>query len=346
MPKKRSKGASKRFAVGAERKRTDRSLTSEREAADTSLRYNRRPVGRLSDRGVARTRGETAESVLFGRERKRTDRDLGQERARADAHLEWTRGRVAGLRKARQEALAALLERDESLAVVSHDLRTPLNAISLCAQELARTRIEGPAGERFVEVSDRLGRAVTRMEGLISDLLDAERISGGKLRLEVRAADLRAVVADAIRLLRPFGETQELTVTTNLPERPAVASFDYARILQAVSNLIENAIKFTPPRGSISAEIEERKNEIRVTVMDSGPGIPLEKQEAIFERFTQLGRGKRGLGLGLYITRRIVEEHGGRIELQSRPGSGSAFSILLPRATSRTRARGKGPKRT
>lgn len=343
MAKKRSKGASNRFA---ERKRTDRSLTSERSAADTSLRNDRRSLGRQSVDDVARPRGKAAGSVLFGPEREQTDRDLGDERARTDAYHEWTRGRLEGLREARREVLAALFERDESLAVVSHDLRTPLNAISLCGQELARTRLVGPDGDRLVQLSERLAGAVSRMERLISDLLDAERISGGKLRIELRAGDLRTVVADGVGFLRPFGEAQELTITTRLPERPAIASFDYGRILQAVSNLIENAIKFTPPGGSVLAEIEERKNDVRVTVTDSGPGIPRDKQEAIFDRFTQLGRGRRGLGLGLFITRRIVEEHGGRIELQSRPGSGSAFSILLPRVLSEARAPQIRPGRT
>lgn len=258
------------------------------------------------------------------------DRDLRGERDRTDTVFQGAEKRLATAKTARQRAAAAVVLRDEFLAVVSHDLRTPLNGIAINAARLARHAPAGEGSEEFRKMCHQIQESVERIARMVEELLDAERIALADLRLPGRPGDLREVARDSIELLAPVLDAQGVSLETALPAAPVEATFDRSRMLQVFSNLLANATKFTPRGGKVRLGIEQKNRVVRVAVSDTGPGIPADQQDRIFNRFTQVTAGRGGVGLGLYIARRIVEAHGGKIGVESRPGTGSTFFFTLP----------------
>jgi signal transduction histidine kinase len=318
----------------SERRWTAESLRRERKRADRGVARSRRRF----DSVLAEERGQrrkTAE-VLFNRERKRTDRDLGDERGRTDAAFHAAERRLEFATTASEKAAAAVLLRDEFMAIISHDLRTPLNVIGINAARLAKMVPTGEGADQIRRMCAQIESAAGRVGRMVDDLLDAERMALAKLRLPARPGDLRDPAREAIDLVSPLVEAQGISLAASLPERPVVTSFDRDRMLQVFSNLLANAIKYTPKGGMVQLAMEANDGLVRVSVSDTGPGIPPEQHERVFRRFTQVGRGQGGVGLGLYIARRIVEAHGGKIGLISRPGEGSTFFFTLPRVEKRT----------
>ena len=166
---------------------------------------------------------------------------------------------------------------------------------------------------------------------MVEELLEAESMALGRLRLPTKPGDLRDVAREAVDMVAPLVSAQGVSLEATLPEEPVEASFDRDRILQVFSNLLGNAVKFTPKGGKVRLEIE-KSDRLRVTVSDTGPGIPADQHDRVFRRFTQVRPAPGGVGLGLYIARRIVEAHGGEIGVNSRPGRGSTFFFTLPDA--------------
>jgi signal transduction histidine kinase len=229
-----------------------------------------------------------------------------------------------------QSAQDALAARDQVLAIVAHDLRSPLTAVRM-EVEMLRTEPAQPLADRDLGTLCRVEQAVLRMDGLIQDLLDVSRLNRGVLALDRWWHDPGALLREAAATLRPLVEGQGLTFDARGPTSLPAAEIDAARILQAVSNLVGNAAKFSRQGGRVSLEWEVEGGELRIAVGDEGPGIEPEQIQHIFGAFWRArAADRRGLGLGLAIARAIIEAHGGRIWVESRVGHGSTFYLTLP----------------
>lgn len=224
-----------------------------------------------------------------------------------------------------QEAQEAVHRREEVLAVVSHDLRNPLNTILMSTGMVLDQdrRQQGPLA--------RIHRAAKQMERLIRDLLDMSAIDGGGFSVDPEPVRLEPVVTRTVEMLEEVAHAREITLQTSLSDGEVEIDADEDRLVQALANLISNAIKFTPAGGSVSISTRRRNGHVDLAVADSGPGIAEDQIGSVFERFWR-GRkgGADGAGLGLAIVKGIAEAHGGRVRAESHPGEGATFHIELP----------------
>lgn len=234
-----------------------------------------------------------------------------------------------------RELVQANHVKDTFLGIASHELKTPLTSLKGLAQITRRRLAEREQPE--VTFLERMERAIGRIETLVNDLVDVSRIESGKLAFRFARCDLRTLCQQVV------GEQEaasERAITLALPSVPLELEIDSDRVSQVLTNLISNALKFAPPESLVivTVEADASVEEAVVTVRDEGPGIPPGQLPHIFERFYQVpdaeihAGSKIGLGLGLFISREIVERHGGRIWVESTPGRGSAFSFALPHA--------------
>jgi signal transduction histidine kinase len=233
----------------------------------------------------------------------------------------------ARLFEAQQEALQV---KDQFLSIVSHELRTPLTTIKGYAQMLHRRLTGDPDGERF---ATNIDSQVSRLGRLVDDLLDVTRFTRGQFELRRQRVDLRPLLEDIVARFRVVSPNHTLRLDLDDPSYQGY--WDRDRLEQVMNNLVSNAIKYSPEGGNITISTVGMDGEVRISVRDQGVGIPEEEQEQLFERFYR-GRGQSkdisGLGLGLYVTRRIVEAHGGTIRVESRAQEGSEFAFTLPLA--------------
>jgi signal transduction histidine kinase len=274
----------------------DNAIRRSRDAADL----------KLEDERVERTR---ALAALFALERDVTDRHLQAERNRADL---------------------AVNSRDDFLGMVAHDLRGFMGEIAFRASTLRHASSDD---EKVRKIGERILRSTAAMNRLVGDLLDVAAIEAGKLTVEIKTEDLAAVLRDSAEGLRSAVEGKSISFAVEASPSPVMASFDHDRMVQVLGNLVSNAVKFTPPGGSITLRLEAHDAAAKITVADTGEGVPPQKLEAIFERFTQVRPDRRGLGLGLYISRCLMAAQQGRIWATSTPGEGSQFHLTLPLAT-------------
>ncbi|HYR08413.1 MAG TPA: ATP-binding protein, partial [Longimicrobium sp.] len=224
----------------------------------------------------------------------------------------------------------ALQARDQVLAYVAHDVRSPLGGIGLLAEMLIRA--PGTEEERRRSLNSIL-QAARQIDRLIQDLLDASRLQAGRLRLHVAAEAVGPVIRETVLVLGPAAGQAGVELRLDVPERVPPVLADRDRLLQVLSNLLGNAIKFTPPGGTITLGVRPAEGEMLFSVSDTGRGIEAEDLPRLFDRFWQAERTREGgAGLGLAIARGLVEAHGGRIWAESRPGEGSTFSFTLPHA--------------
>ncbi|HEV2148781.1 MAG TPA: PAS domain S-box protein [Longimicrobiaceae bacterium] len=228
-----------------------------------------------------------------------------------------------------RQATEAVRARDEMLAVVSHDLRNPLNAIQMCATLLKEAgRDRRIDNQRFLELITRTSK---QMGLLIDDLLDVGSMHGERFSVTPSRTSLEWLLGDAGELLGPLAAKKRIELETRVDPEASTAWLDPHQILRAISNLVGNAIKFTPEGGTITLRAEAEGEEVRISVSDSGPGIRPEHLPHVFTRFWQARPGdRRGAGLGLAITKGIVEAHGGRIWVESREGEGATFTFTVP----------------
>jgi signal transduction histidine kinase len=257
-------------------------------------------------------------------DRRLAGQELAQERSEV--------GRLQRLLDQRTLALSSANEardvKDEFLAMVSHDLRNPLNAIALNTQLLERLVSSGDP--RLVRISRSLESSIVQMQRIISDLLDVAAIEAGKLSVQLQSGDARSPIEEAVESSRSISAEKSITLDAGLGPDALAASFDPGRIVQVLENLIHNALKFTPKGGRISVEGRKTDRFVEIRVRDTGPGLQPEEISVIFDRFRQVEkRGRKALGLGLYISRSIIESHGGRIWAESNPGEGSTFLFTL-----------------
>ena len=238
-------------------------------------------------------------------------------------------------RAARSEAERANHLKDEFLATVSHELRTPLNAMLGWTQLLKR---KGPADPKMLDRGlDVIERNVQLQTQLISDLLDMSRIASGKLRLEVEAVDLAAVVEAAVETARPAAQKKGVQLEGIVEPGAGAVAGDPVRLQQIVSNLLGNAIKFTGEGGRVLVRVEPADGHTQIVVSDTGIGIKPDVLPALFDRFRQADssttRRYGGLGLGLAIVRQLTELHGGAVSARSDgEGKGATFIVSLPLA--------------
>lgn len=229
-----------------------------------------------------------------------------------------------------REAQRAVAAREEVLGVVSHDLRSPLAAISIGSQVLRR--IDPADRGRWESAVKAIQSAAGRMERLIEDLLDFVRIQAGRLPVEAQPEHIREVIAPVLEQMKDQLEAKHLKLEADIPPGLPDVLCDRHRLHQVLSNLLGNAIKFTPEQGGIRVTARDSEQGVEVSVADTGPGIPPEQLSGVFERFWQANAARRsGAGLGLSIAKGIIEAHGGTIRAESRVGLGSTFSFTLPR---------------
>ncbi len=233
----------------------------------------------------------------------------------------------------RAEALArADEEKDEFLAVLAHELRNPLAPVFYALKLLDEKPLEDPNRWYIRRIVDRQMRRLAR---LIDDLLDVSRIRTGKVELRKTRVDLNSVVGHAVEVARPLAEDRGHELSVDLPPEPVWLEADPIRLEQVFSNLLSNAVKFTEDGGRIALSAERQGQEVIVRVRDTGVGIPPDLLPRVFDLFTQgdrsIDRSRDGLGIGLTLSRRLVEMHGGAIEARSEGvGRGSEFAVRLP----------------
>jgi two-component system, chemotaxis family, sensor kinase Cph1 len=226
----------------------------------------------------------------------------------------------------------AVRARDDLVAVVSHDLRNPLGVIQMQAAVLLQAVGSGTEdfSRRIQTSTDHIQRAVRRMNTLIRDLLDLAKLEAGRFTLQCSRCQMNDLVEESLLILRPLAEAKRITLTSDLHADAVDA--DHDRVFQVLSNLVGNAIKFTPERGTICVRAETRNADVQVTVSDTGPGIPPDQIANIFDRYWQARRSEQeGSGLGLFIAKGIVEAHGGRIWTEAGAAAGATFVFTLPR---------------
>jgi signal transduction histidine kinase len=345
-----------------ERSSTDEGLQSERNKTDAEIEKRARALGEVATELVSEAR-DKADSIL---DRARDLADLKSEpstqteqaRARADAVVRAERrGADAAARgeiELRRIALASLLaferqdtdlrleverkrsdqalaSREDFMAMVSHDLRSLLGGIALSAEMLAE--VEG-MDQPFVQVArhaERIQRFSARMTRLVGDLMDVVSIEAGKLSLLRSPCDTKQLLHDAQDAFSLATKGAGVELVCRSEADPGVVELDHERIMQVLTNLVGNALKFTPRGGRITIEVANREDVIGFSVADTGSGIPTALLDKIFERYFQSADGdRRGLGLGLFISKSIVEAHGGKIWATSTPGQGSTISFTVP----------------
>lgn len=345
-----------------ERESTDGSLRTERSKTDLELARKVARLEKKADEVVDRA-GEMADAVVqtardladqktapapaAAQARAVEDDRLQVERSQAEEHVRRERDErkraLAGLLRLEREATdehllaergrsdEALDTRDVFLGMVSHDLRTLLGSVALSAELLAR---EAPVGKPSVHARvEMIQRSIARMNRIIGDLTDIAGIEAGKLAVEPARHDLAALVSEMVETFRSSADARGVALVAEGPQAPLPASIDRDRIVQVLANLLTNAIKFTARGGRVSARAGLVDGEAQVSIADTGCGIPADQLELIFDRYWQARRGdRRGLGLGLYISRCILESHRGRIWARSVVGKGSTFSFTVPSA--------------
>jgi signal transduction histidine kinase len=308
-------------AVVLERRIADDGKTAERLITDAHVERQRQ----RADAGMeAERREQEVDRERQDLHRQDTDEQLLEERSRADA----TTTALGETKEALRDARSEQARHHDVLGIVAHDLRNPLHVITLNAQNIAEATTDATK-EDALEVI----RAAARMNRLLTDLLDVARIESKTLRIVKRPHDVGVLLNEVLRSYRPLFVDRGMAFSVGVPIPAIVAFFDRDRVVQVLSNLLGNALKFTPPEGAVHLHAVRGEGHIEFVLHDNGPGIHPDALPHVFERFWQIDSDtRRGLGLGLYICEKIVALHGGRIWAESELGSGATFRFTLPLA--------------
>lgn len=233
--------------------------------------------------------------------------------------------------------------REEYVGLVSHDLRNPLNNISLRVQMLERALREKEL-PRELAIAGAIRQGARRMEGMIEELLESTRLEAGRVELRRETVDLVPFLEGVLERDVPPDEHERFTLEVSGAVPPVRA--DAARLERVVANLLTNALKYTPPGTPVTVRLSREGGRAVVAVKDTGPGLRPEEQAHLFEKYyrSRSGRKAEGIGLGLYISRLIIEAHGGRIWVEGTPGGGATFTFYLPLEAGATEAARPGPQ--
>ncbi len=235
-------------------------------------------------------------------------------------------------REAEEELQDANRRKDEFLAMLSHELRNPLAPIRNAVEVIRRL---APPDPKLTMARDVVDRQVTLLARLVEELLDVSRISQGKIALKKEPVDLARIIAHSVETSRPLIDARAQALSVSVPAAPVWLSADFARLSQVVSNLLNNASKYTGEGGRIELTASAEAGEARIVVRDNGAGIEPQLLHKVFDLFVQgeraLDRGQGGLGIGLTLVKRLVELHNGRVDAASDgPGRGAIFTVTLP----------------
>ena len=230
-----------------------------------------------------------------------------------------------------RELEVANRHKSEFLANMSHELRTPLNAI-IGFSEVLLTKMFGDVNPKQTEYLEDVLSSGKHLLSLINDILDLSKIEAGRMELELSKFSLASAIESGLVIVRERAARHGIRVSIALPPALPEVEADERKVKQILYNLLSNAVKFTPDGGRVEVSAHAESDDVRVDVRDTGIGIAPEDQDRVFEEFRQVGRerSREGTGLGLTLTKRFVELHGGRIWLESTPGKGSVFSFTLP----------------
>jgi signal transduction histidine kinase len=262
-------------------------------------------------------------------------RELAQELALTNEEL---RAVISEARKAWAAADAANRSKAEFLAVMSHELRTPLNSIGGYV-DLLEMELRGPLTDAQKADLARIRRSQEHLLAIITDILNFTRLEATEVRFEIIDLPLRALIADLDAVVSSLARAKSLHYECEFPTSNVSTRTDPDKLRQVMINLLSNAVKFTPEGGRIRVYSTVNEKTVSIHVRDTGPGIPADKREAVFEPFVQLDRGltrtNDGTGLGLAISRGLARGMGADVTLESEVGVGSTFTLTLPRADTR-----------
>ena len=286
----------------------------------------------------------TSEDDSALEELARQNRDLVQvlgELEEKREQLERLNSRLEESNRELNEANAQLRElsamKEEFLALTTHDLRSPLTVISGVINFFTSGRLGEltPEQKNMVEMMERNTQNLIE---LVNDLLDASKLESGTMRLDAASISLRALIEELREEMQPLAAEKEIALEELVPEDLPQLRADRAKLRRVLVNLVSNALKFTPRGGRVRVNAAREDSFVRVSVSDTGVGIPPDDLRDIFDKYAQARsratRSEKGTGLGLYITRQLVELHGGKIEVKSEVGKGSTFSFTIPVAAS------------
>jgi len=241
--------------------------------------------------------------------------------------------RTRELELARDEAEAANRLKSQLITTMNHELRTPLTSI-IGSLRLITNRIVDPASDDALELLGVAARNSDQLALLVNDILDTEKLDSGAIELQMRPLDVAELVKQSVKLYAGYGEEFDVRFRIGETEPDLQIMADEARLLQVMANLLSNAAKFSPKDGTVTVSATRTEKGARIQVSDNGSGIPVDMRQTVFDKFVRGdnidARNSGGAGLGLYITRSIVEAHQGTIEFETENGVGTAFFILLP----------------
>lgn len=231
-------------------------------------------------------------------------------------------------RDAREQAERATRQRDEMLAMIAHDLRNPVSTIGMSAELLRELNAEDQTGAHYIDVIER---AASDMSHLINDLLDVSRFESGTFAVAMATVQIRELLEQTIDGFEAQAGATGVRLGCEIAQEVKAVAGDRDRLMQVLSNLVSNALKFVPDTGSIVLRASRTDGFVQVSVADTGPGLPPGSLPHVFDRFWQADHASRaGSGLGLYICKGIVEAHGGRIWVDSTAGAGTTFHFTVP----------------
>jgi len=317
------------YQIKDEKQHSDERVIKERGLADVAIELERKRV----DQSIEHERELKNEMSIrvIERERKITDRNLGDERFKTDSLMMQTASLLDSEVSGHSITKTALTSREEFLAIVSHDLRNPIGAAASCAEMLledAAFELLDPEVKHWVHFMKRNVDSALR---LISDLLDVERISQGKVILKPQTICIGNIVREIVENFVLAASAKTILLRSTPPDVKCDIYCDPDRVRQIITNIVSNAVKFTPDGGVITVNVKPEADHVRISILDTGPGIPQEKLKKVFDRFAQLAsKDRSGLGLGLYISKMLIEAHGGTLAVESTVGVGSNFKISLP----------------
>jgi signal transduction histidine kinase len=234
------------------------------------------------------------------------------------------------IREKTRQLEVASRHKSEFLANMSHELRTPLNAVIGFA-EVLRAKMAGDVNEKQAEYLDDIREAGEHLLSLINDILDLSKIEAGRMELALSRVDLPRAIAQAMTQVRPRALREGIELARDVDPRLGEVEADERKLKQVLLNLLTNAVKFTPQGGCVKVVARRESDQINISVNDNGVGIAPEDQARLFENFRQVGASRaEGTGLGLALSKRFVELHGGSVAVDSAPGKGSTFTVVLP----------------